>query len=50
VLHTLWTDTNKVQNVVWFYGYQFYGYQFYGYQFVPTAIHPEDVVIGSGKF
>jgi hypothetical protein len=39
-VHALWTDTNNVQNVEWFYGAQF----------VPTAIHQEDIVIGSEKF
>ncbi len=38
--HAFWTDTNNVQNVVWFYGAQF----------VPTAIHQQDVVTGSGNF
>jgi hypothetical protein len=32
--HAFWTDSNNVQNVVWWYGYQF----------VPTPIHQEDVV------
>jgi hypothetical protein len=40
VFHALWTDTNNEQDVVWFYGSQF----------VPTTIHQEDVVIGSGSF
>jgi hypothetical protein len=38
--HALWTDTNNVQNVVWFYGLQF----------VPTAIHQQDVATFSGNF
>lgn len=38
--HALWTDTNNVQNVVWFYGLQF----------VPTPIHQQDVVTASGSF
>ena len=38
--HAFWTDSNNVQNVVWFYGFQF----------VPTAIHQQDVVTGSGNF
>lgn len=38
--HAFWTDTNNVQNVVWFYGAQF----------VPTPIHQQDVVTGSGNF
>src|SRR5215471_14372292 len=38
--HAFWTDSNNVQNVVWFYGSQF----------VPTPIHQQDVVTGSGNF
>jgi hypothetical protein len=38
--HALWTDTNNVQTVVWWYGFQF----------VPTAIHQQDVVVRSGNF
>jgi hypothetical protein len=38
--HAHWTDSNNVQNVVWFYGLQF----------VPTPIHQEDVVTGSGNY
>ena len=37
--HAVWTDSNNVQNVVWFYGFEF----------VPTPIHQEDIVIGSGS-
>ncbi|HEX9533049.1 MAG TPA: sialidase family protein [bacterium] len=40
VFHALWTDTNKVQTVVWWYGFQF----------VPTNIHQQDAVVRSGKF
>lgn len=40
VFHALWTDTNNVQNVVWFYGAQF----------VPTPIHQEDAATASGSF
>jgi hypothetical protein len=40
VFHAFWTDTNNVQTVVWWYGFQF----------VPTSIHQQDVVVGSGKF
>jgi hypothetical protein len=36
--HALWTDTNNVQTVVWFYGLEF----------VPTQIHQQDVVTASG--
>jgi hypothetical protein len=38
--HAFWTDSNNVQTVVWFYGFEF----------VPTAIHQQDVVTGSGNF
>jgi hypothetical protein len=38
--HALWTDSNDVQNVVWFYGFDF----------VPTPIHQEDIATASGKF
>jgi hypothetical protein len=38
--HALWTDTNNVQNVVWWYGLEF----------VPTAIHQQDVVTASGNY
>ena len=38
--HAFWTDTNNVQTVVWWYSFQF----------VPTAIHQQDVVVGSGNF
>jgi len=40
VFHAFWTDSNNEQTVVWFYGFQF----------VPTLIHQQDVVIGSGNF
>jgi len=40
VFHAFWTDSNKEQTVVWFYGFQF----------VPTLIHQQDVVTGSGNF
>ena len=36
--HALWTDSNNVQSVVWFYGAQF----------VPTPIHQQDVATASG--
>ena len=39
-VHAFWTDSNNVQNVVWFYGLQF----------VSTAIHQQDVVRGSGNY
>ena len=38
--HAFWTDSNNVQNVVWWYGLQF----------VPTPVHQQDVVTGSGNF
>ncbi len=37
--HALWTDTNNVQTVEWWYGLQF----------VPTAVHQQDVVALSGN-
>jgi hypothetical protein len=40
VFHALWTDTNNVQTVTWFYGYQF----------APTAIHQQDIATVSGLF
>lgn len=38
--HALWTDSNNVQSVTWFYGFEF----------TPTPIHQEDVVTGSGNY
>jgi hypothetical protein len=38
--HALWTDTNNVQTVEWWYGLQF----------VPTPIHQQDVVTAAGGF
>lgn len=38
--HAFWTDSNNIQNVVWFYGAEF----------VPTPIHQEDVATASGSF
>jgi hypothetical protein len=40
IFHALWTDTNNVQNVVWWYGLEF----------VSTPIHQQDVVTNSGNF
>ena len=40
VFHALWTDTNNVQTVVWWYGFQF----------VPTLIHQQDAVVASDSF
>jgi hypothetical protein len=38
--HALWTDTNNVQTVEWWYGLQF----------VPTLVHQQDVVTASGSY
>lgn len=38
--HALWTDTNNVQTVEWWYGLQF----------VPTLVHQQDVVTVSGNY
>ncbi len=38
--HALWTDTNNVQTVTWWYGLEF----------VPTAVHQQDVVTRAGNF
>jgi len=38
--HALYTDSNNVQTVVWFYGLQF----------VPTAIHQQDIATATGNF
>jgi hypothetical protein len=38
--HAFWTDSNNVQNVVWWYGFEF----------VPTPVHQQDVVTNSGNF
>ena len=40
VVHALWTDSNNLQTVVWFYGFEF----------VPTQIHQEDVVTATATF
>lgn len=40
MFHALWTDSNNVQDVVWFYGFQF----------VPTAIHQEDIATAAASF
>jgi hypothetical protein len=40
VVHAVWTDTNNVQSVVWFYGAEF----------VPTPLNQQDVVMASGSF
>lgn len=38
--HAIWTDTNNVQTVVWWYGFQF----------VPTQVHQQDIVTATGSF
>jgi hypothetical protein len=38
--HALWTDTNNVQTVTWWYGLEF----------VPTQIHQQDAATASGNF
>jgi hypothetical protein len=38
--HALWTDSNNVQSVVWFYGFEF----------VPTNIHQQDIATVAGSF
>ena len=40
VFHALWTDSNNVQSVVWFYGFEF----------VPTPIHQQDIATVAGSF
>jgi hypothetical protein len=40
MFHALWSDTNNVQTVVWWYGSQF----------VPTPIHQQDAVVASDSF
>ena len=40
IFYAFCTDTNNVQNVVWWYGLEF----------TPTIIHQQDVVTGSGNF
>src|SRR6266566_1319101 len=38
--HAFWTDSNNVQNVVWWYGLEF----------VPTPVHQQDVATASGNY
>jgi len=40
VFHAVWTDTNNVQTVTWWYGDEF----------VPTVVHQQDIVTASGHF
>ena len=41
VLHTLWTDTNSVQTIGWFFGVNFNG---------TVSVHQQDVVTSADKF
>ncbi len=36
--HAVWTDTNNLQSVTWWYGFRF----------VPTLVHQQDIVTASG--
>jgi len=38
--HAVWTDTNNLQTVVWWYGFQF----------EPTSIHQQDIATDTGSF
>ncbi len=40
MFHAVWTDSNNVQDVTWFYGFEF----------VPTPIHQQDIATASGSF
>lgn len=40
VFHAVWTDTNNVQTVVWWYGFKF----------VPTPVHQQDIATAAGSF
>ena len=40
VFHAVWTDTNNVQTVVWWYGFQF----------VPTPVNQQDIATATGNF
>ena len=40
VFHAVWTDTNNVQTVVWWYGFQF----------TPTPVHQQDIATATGNF
>lgn len=39
MFHAVWTDSNNVQDVTWFYGFEF----------VPTPIHQQDIVAAAGS-
>ena len=40
VFHAVWTDSNNVQTVVWWWGFDF----------VPTPINQQDIALASGSF
>ncbi len=40
VFHAVWMDSNNVQTVTWWYGFQF----------VPTSVHQQDIATDSGSF
>lgn len=40
VFHALWTDSNDLQTVVWFYGTEF----------TPALMHQEDIATGTGSY
>jgi hypothetical protein len=40
VFHAVWCDTNNVQSVVWWYGFQF----------VPTLVHQQDIATDADSF
>jgi hypothetical protein len=40
MFHAVWTDTNNVQTVTWWYGFEF----------VPTDVHQQDIAVASGTF
>ncbi len=40
VFHAVWADTNNVQTVVWWYGFEF----------VPTSVHQQDIATDADSF
>ena len=40
VFHAVWTDTNHVESVTWWYGFEF----------VSTPVHQQDIVTAAGSF
>src|SRR2546425_399891 len=40
VFHAVWTDTNNVESVTWWYGFEF----------VSTPVHQQDIVTAAGNF